>query len=290
MFRAKDAAAREKIAQAMQLACDTDLIGYDQGQRNTLYSAIKDKGFDISKLDKAVETDCSALVRVCCAYAGIMLPNFYTANEPSALLNSGEFIEMSGSTYTDKSEYLLRGDILVTRTKGHTVVVLSDGSKAGKPNNKRMTLHKSDSGADVKELQNILMNLGYDLPKYGADGEYGLETMSAVKAFQRDYSLEVDGICGPNTWSALEAVHASENASSSARSTVRNGDKGSDVNALQNALIGLGYDLSKYGADGEFGAETLAAVKQFQRNHGLNVDGICGPLTWAEIYKAVEKA
>ena len=288
VFRAKDAAAQEKIAKAMQWACDTNLIGYDQGERNTLYNAIKNVGFDILKLYKPVETDCSALVRVCCAYAGIMLPDFYTANEPSALLNSGAFVEMTGSTYTEKSDYLIRGDILVTRTKGHTVVVLSDGSKAGTPSNKRMTLHKGDEGSDVKELQNILLSLGYKLPKYGADGEYGAETISAVKAFQKGHGIEIDGICGPKTWAALETA---KNATKPAvleivsviQRTLRNGCTGNDVMALQTALIYLGYKLPKYGADGEYGSETVEAVKAFQAANGLEVDGIFGPKSLAKL-------
>lgn len=130
VFRAKNPALAEKIAQDMQWACDNNNIGYDQGQRNTLYNVSKPLGFNCEKVSTKCETDCSALVRVCCAYAGIMLPNFRTITEPSILLNSGYFYEMKGKQYTDSSDYLLRGDILCTKTQGHTVVVLSDGSKA----------------------------------------------------------------------------------------------------------------------------------------------------------------
>lgn len=127
--RPKSAAVAEKIAQAMERACANNLIGYDQGTRNTLYNAVKDKGFDPAKITKAVNTDCSALVRVCCAYAGINLPNFTTDTELSALSASGAFTLMVDSKHCDSSDYLCRGDILDTRTKGHTVVVLSDGAK-----------------------------------------------------------------------------------------------------------------------------------------------------------------
>lgn len=287
VFRAKEQTARERIALCMEWACATNLIGYDQGERNTLYNAVKGVGFDVRKLDKPVETDCSALVRVCAAYAGITLPDFYTATEPRALLASGAFDEMTGSKYTDAPDYLMRGDILVTRVKGHTVVVLSNGSKATTPAHKRMTIHKGDDGEDVKTLQQVLIGLGYALPKYGADGEYGAETVTAVKAFQCDHGLEADGICGPLTWAALDASVEAGNGSSSARDTLRKGDKGEAVKALQRALVGLGYDLLKYGADGDFGDETLAAVKKFQRNHGLSADGIVGPKTWAALDAAM---
>ena len=54
-------------------------------------------------------------------------------------------------------------------------------------------LKKGCEGDDVKELQADLLKLGYSLPKYGADGDYGSETVKAVKAFQTDYGLPVDG-------------------------------------------------------------------------------------------------
>ena len=130
VFRAKDPAKRKLIAEAMRRACNNNNIGYDQGQRLTLYEAVKDFGFDPAKATKAVETDCSALERVCCAFAGITLPNFVTSNQASALLNSGAFEEMKGAKYTDQEDYLEEGDILVTKTKGHTVVVLTSGDKA----------------------------------------------------------------------------------------------------------------------------------------------------------------
>lgn len=129
VFRAKDEIIAEKIADDMQLACDNKNIGYDQGQRLTLYNIAKDVDFNCSKVTKKCETDCSALVRVCCAYAGVMLPNFRTPTEPEALLDSGYFVEMVGKKYSDSSDYLKRGDILVTSTQGHTVVVLTNGDK-----------------------------------------------------------------------------------------------------------------------------------------------------------------
>ena len=129
VFRPKDPDKAEKIARAMQAACDNPNIGYDQYERNSLYNAVKYVGFDTSKVASKVETDCSALVRVCCAYAGITLANFTTPGEPDILLGSGEFIELIGDKYSKQSDYLKRGDILCTKSQGHTVVVLTDGPK-----------------------------------------------------------------------------------------------------------------------------------------------------------------
>ncbi|MGN1020402.1 MAG: peptidoglycan-binding protein [Aristaeellaceae bacterium] len=65
--------------------------------------------------------------------------------------------------------------------------------------------------------------------------------------------------------------------------TLRRGDRNDSVLRMQQLLIAAGYALPKYGADGSFGSETRAAVRQFQKDHGLKVDGIVGPATWAEL-------
>lgn len=65
--------------------------------------------------------------------------------------------------------------------------------------------------------------------------------------------------------------------------TLRKGMKGTDVKNMQEDLIKLGYDLSKYGADGDFGGETDAAVRKFQKDHGLVVDGVVGNATFAAL-------
>lgn len=69
------------------------------------------------------------------------------------------------------------------------------------------TLRKGNRGAQVKLLQQNLMSIGYNLPRYGADGDFGDETRSAVLAFQRyafsNNSKEWDGIYGPKTYQKL---------------------------------------------------------------------------------------
>ena len=201
VFRAKDPAVAAKIAQDMQWACDNKHIGYDQGQRLTLYDVAKPLGFNCRRVEKNCETDCSALVRVCCAYAGVTLPNFRTPTEPAALLDSGAFVELKGSRY-----YLKRGDILVTRTQGHTVVVLSNGSRAGDDDDPvKDGLSRGDSGPEVRAMQELLLKWNPDcLPEYGADGDFGEETERAVKAFQREMGLKETGVCDAVTAQALK--------------------------------------------------------------------------------------
>ena len=69
-------------------------------------------------------------------------------------------------------------------------------------------------------------------------------------------------------------------------STVRRGDKGQDVIYLQTMLYKLGYDIGPDGIDGDFGKNTERAVKEFQRDHGLVVDGVAGPMTYDALSKA----
>ena len=132
VLRPKDAAKAARIAVCMRMACANDHIGYNQSRRLTLYNLAKPHGFDVSKVTQNCSTDCSALVRVCCAYAGIAVGNFTTVNEARMLLATGEFVEMTDKKYRTGSAYLREGDVLVTPSKGHTVVVLTGGNKAEK--------------------------------------------------------------------------------------------------------------------------------------------------------------
>lgn len=210
MLRAKDAAAREKIAVAMERACANNNIGYSQPTRNTLYTNVKPYGFDPAKTTKKVNTDCSALVRVCVNFAGITVGNFITSNEVSALMATGAFEKFTDDAHCKSSDHLMRGDILVTRTKGHTVVVLSNGAKAGEEvvsvayKLGDRILKNGMDGDDVKELQTCLIGLGYDCGIWGADGDFGDATEQAVVCFQTAHCCMVDGEVGPETLAALK--------------------------------------------------------------------------------------
>lgn len=128
-LRAKDRKTADKIAEAMEKACKNDKIGYDQDHRLTLYNQAKKYGFDPSKVTTACETDCSALVRVCLAYAGISTPDFYTGNEYEVVYDTGKFDKIPAEQLKS-SAYARRGDVLITKVTGHTVIILDNGSKA----------------------------------------------------------------------------------------------------------------------------------------------------------------
>ncbi len=213
VFRAKDPADAAKIAEIMRWACGTNQIGYDQYQRHTLYKELAKNNFKSTTLSKAVETDCSALVRVCLAFCGISVPEeFRTGNMPKYLLDSGKFVELKGSKYTEQSAYLGEGDILVTKTNGHTVVATSTGDKyEGTVQEKEYELNdrilkNGMSGPDVKLMQSYLIDLGYDLGVWGDDGDFGDCTELALMKFQEAHGCAADGEYGPITHKALMAA------------------------------------------------------------------------------------
>lgn len=64
---------------------------------------------------------------------------------------------------------------------------------------------------------------------------------------------------------------------------LKKGAKGDQVKAMQILLIGRGYSCGNFGPDSSFGAATDNAVRAFQKDKGLSVDGSCGPKTWAKL-------
>lgn len=127
------------------------------------------------------------------------------------------------------------------------------------------TIKKGSKGDAVKLAQKRLMMRFYDPGPI--DSLFGAKTEKAVKQYQGDRLLSNDGIVGPKTWARLDPP------------TVKNGSHGDAVKLLQQTLSDFGYDAGP--VDGAFGPKTEKAVKEFQTDFGLTVDGIAGPKTWA---------
>lgn len=143
VLRAKDNRVAEKLAEAMQIASDNKNIGYDQSER---YGVIK---HGINTKVKT-ECDCSSLVRACIIYAsGKDIGDFNTSNERSVILKSGLFKDVGSYKQGDA---LYNGDILVTRTKGHTVIVVG-GAKKSKA--KYYPKYKGNSSSIVEALKAV---------------------------------------------------------------------------------------------------------------------------------------
>lgn len=199
VFRARNAERAARIAAEMRKACDNPNIGYDQWNRNTLFSEAEKVGFDLSKVSTPCETDCSALVRVCLAATGILLPSWMNTKTLPGLLNSsGAFEELKGSEYTDKPDKLKSGDILCTSVQGHVVVVIQGNDSEG--GETVPTIRKGSEGLAVRIAQRLLNAHGSTLE---LDGEFGPATLLSVKAFQQSVGIKADGIIGPKTWEKL---------------------------------------------------------------------------------------
>jgi peptidoglycan hydrolase-like protein with peptidoglycan-binding domain len=179
---------------------------------------------------------------------------------------------------------------LVTRFSPVSAQILSPGTIA--------SLQQGDEGVRVLALQEQLRDRGYFVTP---DRVYGPETASAVRQFQRDQGLVVDGVYGPATEAALfgtgsvvlaSSTHSVSSSSSSSgfgpyvnaspgSRTITLGDRGSDVLQLQQSLNRLGFNAGV--EDGAFGNTTLAAVRSFQQSRGLSVDGVVGRSTWCAL-------
>ena len=121
----------------------------------------------------------------------------------------------------------------------------------------------------VKKYQNRLIALGYLSGE--ADGNFGLSTQNAIRAFQSRNDQVVDGYLGPDTRNILDSDSAKPFG-------MRLGEQSSDVQNMQKLLVKYGY-LSSDKASGYFGELTKEAVLSFQRTNGLAADGTAGAKT-----------
>src|SRR2546429_8367249 len=134
------------------------------------------------------------------------------------------------------------------------------------------------TGEAVRDLQRRLAALGLDLTS-DEPGDFGLGTEAAVRAFQQQRGLVVDGLCGRQTWGTLvESGFSLGDRTLYFRQPMLRGD---DVTELQRQLNSLGFDAGR--EDGILGEQTADAVAEFPRNVGLAPDGFCGWTTVAAL-------
>lgn len=180
-----------------------------------------------------------------------------------------------------------------------------------------------DKGSRVKEWQEFLLDQGYKLPD-GADGYFGPDTVAATKKYQESVGVTADGLVGPDTLNADGTKPSKPTAPAKKKFTPsrtygfpyephgyigprdgpdhsHSGIGGRKTNGVYdrthnkrfvNVLIERGWDarkggdyLSKYGNDGKYGAELEALIRAFQRDQGLDVDGLAGKSTWTAAFR-----
>lgn len=132
VLRAIDPALGDRIATVAQALANCPRIGYDQGQRTTLYDQCAAIGWDINKLGliKNCECDCSSLIAVILGFCGVSIPKtVYTGNLSAYVMMTGKFKCLRDDKYLTGDKYLMRGDF-VLNTAHHVATVLDNGSLA----------------------------------------------------------------------------------------------------------------------------------------------------------------
>ena len=204
-FRPKSVSVANALTQAMHDACLNNNIGYDQSNRQIM-TMLKKYG-SMDKIKEKTETDCSNLVRGCIYQAtGIDVGNFNTATEPAVLRKSGLFDEVEIKSEKD----VYNGDVLVTKTKGHTVIATSGRPRSGKAYTgewpklpARGWFKNGDVSTEVCKLKKFLNWFGdYGLTE--TNKNYLSKTVAAVKDLQRKVGVTVDGEFGSESLEAAK--------------------------------------------------------------------------------------
>ncbi|MBQ8536166.1 MAG: peptidoglycan-binding protein, partial [Clostridia bacterium] len=139
------------------------------------------------------------------------------------------------------------------------------------------------SGSRVYNMQKRLIALGY--PVGNADGSFGNQTLRALKLFQGDAGYTERTTA---TSALLSKLYSSSAPEYNEYKTRRVGNKGERVLMIQERLNDLGYNAGA--EDGSYGKTTEAAVKAFQTDNGLQVDGVAGPATLKKLYASSAQA
>lgn len=287
-------ASIDKFCERMRYWCDQGNLGYDQYQRQDIrYGG---------------ECDCSSLVIFALNEAGFDTgAASYTGNMKSNLTARGWKV-------VPNNGHPQKGDILL-KESAHTAAWLGDclaqasidergritggasGDQTGYETNTRSYYNYpwdfylryapgydttcSTTGNDlVKVAQMWLMEMGYSVGSYGIDGICGKDTKAALtRCLQKTLNiagarLDVDGVYGPKTAAAYDKY-----------GPVMVGCKRKTlVEVTQAALLAAGLSVGNYGIDGVCGSDTDDAIREFQRLHGLTIDGRAGKQTGYKLF------
>jgi len=228
VLRHPDATVRQYHADMAEAAAKNDLIGYDQGQRDTFGVQLKAAGDDPAKIKVACEADCSkGIIDITKAIGRKTgrkeLQNIqatYTGNMRAAYKAAGYQV-LTASKYLTSPDYLLPGDILLNDSH-HTATNITKGSKVDGGSEPApavnpicgtctITLNQFLVGAQhnqVKAIQRILNDLGYkgkNGKKLDVDGDLGENTSYAIASFQKAKGLNASnpGTVAAKTWNLL---------------------------------------------------------------------------------------
>ena len=279
-LRPKTIKMANKMADAMRQACDNNNIGYDQNSRNGVITQLKKYG-TLASIKTKTESDCSSLVRACIIQSsGKDVGDIYTGNLASALESSGLFAKRFS---VSSESQLYNGDVLVTKAKGHTVIVVS-GRKRKETGTDDTPIEKPADTNNVSKGQKWL-NSNYSSAIKKAtgklleiDGSYGTHSRWAALAVWKDLTNRRYGYnLTPSNKNFLDSCKKAAK-----KALTKKGDSGTYTYIIQFVLSAKGFYTGKM--DAEFGSETESAVKAFQKSRGLSEDGDVGANTWFSIF------
>lgn len=178
-------------------------------------------------------------------------------------------IDIRGEEYFDHYKYRHPRTCIGQKKDGTIVLCVIDGRS------------KKSAGATAQQSAQIMIDLGC-IKAINADGG-GSSQMIYKDKLVNNCS---DGPEGRAVANAL-LVYTKDPILLDKKEypVIRYGSRGDFVVMLQKKLIEKGYDVGKMGADGSFGLETLNALKKYQQDNNLDVDGVCGPKTWESLLK-----
>ena len=220
VLRFEDQEVAALIAEMATQAANNNMIGYDQGtagnsnDRYTFWEQLAANGYDPSKIKKPCETDCSQSTASIVKAVGYRLNKpklkavsiyLTTYNMRSAFKTAGAKV-LTDQKYLTSGTCLKPGDILLNDNHHVAIAVSGDASSNATPAKKNY-LEKGDTGSEVTTMQKRLIKVGYSCGAAGADGDFGSDTDSALRKFQKDNGLTVDGQYGTNSKAKLTALY-----------------------------------------------------------------------------------
>lgn len=200
--------------------------------------------------------DCSSFVITALRQAGFALQATYTGDMRKALLAAG-FESVTAKVNLNTGAGVQRGDVLLNNSS-HTALALGSGKIVQASINEKGTVTGGQTGDQTG--REIYIRSYYNFPwnvvlRYTSGGtSSGADTDTKEKEETEMRMLKT-------------------------------GDKGYQVWVLQTLMIARGFSCGETGADSDFGSATKAAVLNFQRANGLEVDGIVGPMTWTKLLR-----